>query len=655
MTKYEKMYNDINIQVNNVLLDDEEIYDPKYGFLKWAFETIDETSPDELELVMEEFKALDVSIDGFYTDLDGDEMILIVCDYYSTPTIDYEIEEARFVMNVRKLTNFMQKVYDRKYSIFGTTSLTYEIADRISNSDKKVLIYYYSNLNIPLVLQEDNIIDIKGRSLIIRFIGLDDIIDYNQNADESISINFEEVTDNDIDAIKVSSTKDFDVYLFVLPGYLLGKLYDKHGLALLDSNVRSYLKKSQKVNKGIWQTINDAPSEFVAYNNGLSTVAINGEIKKIKGNYCKIHSLEDWQIVNGGQTTATVHEALRDKLDLKDVLVPVKLTIIKNIQSNFDLIQSISLYANTQTAINKSDLSSNEPYYIELDRLSRKILWQNQYHLFFERNRGQYLAYQRRSKNAIKFKKDNPPKYKFTKTDIAKSVVSWQCMPHIVALGREKNFVFFNDHVRNQIIDIDENYYRNIVGAIILFHEVDKIVRMQKLEFKANVVSYTIAKISYELDMHLDLTSFWETQKLSQDLIEVIYKTTVKVRDRLVDSPPNFKNIPMWARKEECWDSVKKLQISPLNYLKSTSKINFFPVNEAQIYIEDIANFKDESTWTKLILWNSSTNILSNKQMGMIKRIESSIRFQKTITERQKKYAIDIFLLSVKQGFNYKG
>ena len=83
------------------------------------------------------------------------------------------------------------------------------------------------------------------------------------------------------------------------------------------------------MNKGIWQTINEAPSEFLAYNNGLATVAVNASIKTLKDNYCKIISLSDWQIVNGGQTTATVYEALVDKLELRDVLVPVKLTVIK--------------------------------------------------------------------------------------------------------------------------------------------------------------------------------------------------------------------------------------------------------------------------------------------------------------------------------------
>jgi len=638
--------------VNKSILENDSVYPVKDSFLRFAFELVEETSCEELEVINEEFKALDVSIDGFYSDFDEDDMILMISDYYISPTKDFEIQEERYQKIMRRLYNFFNIVYDRRYNAFGTTSMTYEISERISNSSKNVIVNYFTNMVVPSSMQEDSTIDVKGRSILIRYIDLNDFSDYFRESDETISINFAELS-TEIDAINVSSTKDFDIYLFVIKGYVLGKLYDKYGLSLLDSNVRSYLKKTQKVNKGIWQTINESPSEFLAYNNGLSTVATGGIIKKTNDKYCKIISLNDWQIVNGGQTTATIHEALNDKLELQDVLVPVKLTIIKNINTNFDLVQSISLYANTQTAINKSDLSSNDPYYIDLDRISRKILWNSEYHWFFERNRGQYLAYKRRSKNSKKFEKENPPKYKFSKTDIAKSVVSWQSMPQIVALGREKNFVYFNDHVRNQIIKVDEDYFKNIVGSVILFREVDKIVRNQKLEFKANVVAYTIAKISYELDMHLDLGEIWENQKLSQELMELVYRTTVKVRDKLIDAPINYRNIPMWARKDECWESIKVLAIPYIGHLKSTKKVDFFPINLAQKYIEDDYNFREESTWTKLSIWNSSHNVLSNKQMGIIRRIETSVRYQTTISDRLKKQAIDIFLLSVKQGYEY--
>lgn len=652
MKKFIELFNLIKEKTEAKMMSEDLIYS-KTAFLKWLFELIEQTESDELDTVNEEYKALDVSIDGFFSDVDEDDMIIIVSDYYDSPTPDFEISEDRYYRIITKLTNFFQIVFERKYHKFGETSLTYEISDNISNSGKDIIVNYYTNLKVPDNLQNESTIDVKGRSILVRFIDIMDIEENLENHDESINIEFNDLIKGGLEAIKVASSKDFDVYLFVLPGYLLAKLYEKHGLSLLDSNVRSYLKKTQKVNKGIWQTINEAPSEFLAYNNGLATVAVNASIKPLKDNYCKIISLSDWQIVNGGQTTATVYEALVDKLELRDVLVPVKLTVIKNIDNNFDLVQSISLYANTQTAINKSDLSSNEPYYIDLDRISRKVTWRGEFHWFFERNRGQYLAHKRRSKNPKKFERENPKKYKFTKTDIAKSIVSWQSMPHIVALGREKNFVFFNDHVRNQMIKVDEKYYKNIVGAVILFREVDKIVRKQKLEFKANVVSYTIAKLSYDLNKQLDLSSFWDNQELPQELIEAIYRMTIKVRDKLIDSPPNYKNIPMWARKAECWNSIKDLDIMPISYLKSLRQVDFFPVNKAQIFIDDEKNFNKESTWTKVLLWNSVNNIFSNKQLGLIRRIESNIRFQKSFTVRLKKQAKDLFLLAAKEGYNY--
>src|SRR3546814_18097788 len=65
---------------------------------------------------------------------------------------------------------------------------------------------------------------------------------------------------------------------------------------------------------------------FFSYNNGLTATADAVEISDM-GEGLFLMSADNLQIVNGGQTTASIHAAR--KLDqLKDVFVQMKLTIV---------------------------------------------------------------------------------------------------------------------------------------------------------------------------------------------------------------------------------------------------------------------------------------------------------------------------------------
>ena len=109
------------------------------------------------------------------------------------------------------------------------------------------------------------------------------------------------------------------------------KLYGKYGPKLLERNIRVFLQMKGKVNKGIRETIHNEPCMFLAYNNGISTTA---ECVKLEKNSCGIPGISwirDFQIVNGGQTTAAIHYTyFKEKCDISEVLVQVKLTVLKN-------------------------------------------------------------------------------------------------------------------------------------------------------------------------------------------------------------------------------------------------------------------------------------------------------------------------------------
>jgi hypothetical protein len=242
----------------------------------------------------------------------------------------------------------------------------------------------------------------------------------------------------------------YDCYLAIVPGEILAKLYKEYSNELLESNVRAFLGQAGKFNKGIRDTIRTKPQMFLPYNNGITATAELVETKIIS-NQLLITKITDFQIVNGGQTTASIfHTQKKYKdADLSRIFVQMKLTVIKDKEQKNIEVPNISRFANSQNKVSELDLSSNNPFFIQIENLSRKkyvinpenknqsVLW------FFERANGQYRETLNKQSAAQqrKFKEQNPTEKKFVKSDVAKFINLYDLEPHFVALGSQKNFI----------------------------------------------------------------------------------------------------------------------------------------------------------------------------------------------------------------------
>ncbi|HPM35665.1 MAG TPA: AIPR family protein, partial [Spirochaetota bacterium] len=260
---------------------------------------------------------------------------------------------------------------------------------------------------------------------------------------------------------------EYQSYLAIIPGNALVTIYERFGSRLLEQNVRSFLQFTGKVNAGIRKTIIGEPHMFLAFNNGIAATADAVDIEKSeKGDGLYIAKVKDLQIVNGGQTTASIyHTWKKDKKDVSGIQVQVKLSVIKNKEKFSSIVSQISEYANTQNKVSVSDLSSNRPYHIELEKLSRNI-WAPpaegqsvQTRWFYERARGQYKnarlkeGFTKAKQKAFDLK--NPKPQLFTKEDLAKYVNSYEELvdgkklligPHFVVRGNQKNYVQFMNY-----------------------------------------------------------------------------------------------------------------------------------------------------------------------------------------------------------------
>ncbi|MEB1723041.1 AIPR family protein [Xanthomonas campestris pv. campestris] len=128
---------------------------------------------------------------------------------------------------------------------------------------------------------------------------------------DELVVDFTEVSGAPLPCVFVpGENDDYDYALTAIPAEALRLLYEKFGARLLEANVRSFLSvKGKGVNAGIQNTLRSAPERFMAYNNGIVIVADEMRLGKPGDGSAGIAWLKGLQIVNGGQTTASIYFA----------------------------------------------------------------------------------------------------------------------------------------------------------------------------------------------------------------------------------------------------------------------------------------------------------------------------------------------------------
>lgn len=543
-------------------------------------------------------------INGFDAE-ENEETESIRIDLFIT---DYEQRE-----NLERLGKTDIDLFFKRLLKFFTESLNHELYTKIDESNTAYRIAEYIEDNKEKI-EEVNLFFFSERAVGEKVTGFNreeldkvnikyHLWDINRFAKlknsskkkEPIEIDFVEKYNAPLDCLRASTaTEKMDSYLVVVPGIVLANLYNDYGARLLEQNVRSFLQAKGGVNKGIRRTIIDEPEYFFSYNNGITATAAQVETSQSSGGL-KISKLVDLQIVNGGQTTASLARAkIRDTADLAKIFVQMKLSIINHDGTDEGLISRISQYANTQNKVNASDLSANHPYHVKLEELSRKI-WaapvppnHRATQWFYERSRGQYSEQILKEGNIGKLK--YPKHQLFNKTDLAKFMMTWDSdEPKWVNMGAQKNFVKFTEMINNSSKktnfqdSINELYYKKIVSRAIIFKTTEKLVQKQSWYtngYRANIVIYTLAFISYYLkknDRDLNYAKIWANQKISEAFEKLIKDLSEKINNILIDTnnpSRTTSNISEWAKKDACWAQMTGMYYKRLSESFDTSFAN---------------------------------------------------------------------------------
>lgn len=502
---------------------------------------------------------------------------------------------------------------------------------------------------------------------------------------DELEINFHEFLQKGVPCLEASQASgEYKAYLCVLPATILADLYDRYGSRLLERNVRSFLgiRGTKSVNSGIRSTILSQPEMFFAYNNGIAATANNVQVIR-DGNGLCIVKVDDLQIVNGGQTTASLAAARRrDQASLENIFVQMKLSVIAAERAD-TIIPQISRSANSQNKVSDADFFSNHPFHIRMETLSRRI-WapastgaQHETHWFYERARGQYLNEQTKLTPAAKrsFLQQNPREHLITKTDLAKYENAWRCIPHIVSLGAQKNFREYAGWIDELWKMSDENfneeYFRIIISKAILWKYTENIVSRQQWYqggYRANIVAYSIAKLSSLVgetgkvaSKVIDFHTIWNQQKLSNALIQQIEVIAEAIFNVITSQDRPIDNVTEWCKKKYCWENVDALGISLLPAFRSELVAKKELINAAKEAkkIQNIDNGINAQTevialgskyWQQLMAWAQKRRMLApeeEKALTIASRIPSKIP-----TDWQCRQLLSLRMKVESQGFS---
>lgn len=464
--------------------------------------------------------------------------------------------------------------------------------------------------------------------------------------------------------------RDYSVLLSIVSGETLAGLYGQYGTRLLELNVRSFLQARGTVNRGIRNTLLHEPDRFLAYNNGITATASKVEFAEDAGTgaalaITRIHNL---QIVNGGQTTASLHYAsTRDRADISNVFVQMKLTVVAPERLQ-EIVPEISKYSNTQNKVTVVDFSSNHPFHVGLEQMTRS-LWApaadgsgQETRWFYERARGQYsdaLARERTPANQRKFRALHPAAQKFSKADAAKYLQSWRQMPHLVSRGAEKNFHTFMTMMGDDVPSTDVVFCQRLLAAAILFKATDRVVAAQQFGgYKINITTYTVAKLSLATGRRIDLDRIWRDQRISPELEDALRELSGPVQ-QVITNPSRGANVGEWAKKPECWEAVSEIAWSPTDVL--TAQLVETPLEDKAADSPGLTATVgavytvSASEWTALAAWARETQNLQPWERQQATTVARYINNDWSLTEKQASQANRILAEARSLGFRTSG
>jgi len=629
-----------------------------------------------------------VRIDGYAGDPRDSEGILglIVCDFVDSDEVQ-TFGKGDLPPLLNPLIRFLRNAKKAEFrDSLNEVSPAFQVSDLIINTWSRV-----SKVKLILVsnrryIGRDDAVKLKDSGDVPVTYSVWDLarferFDRSGQAREDMVIDFAKDFGGPIPALKASQEgAGLESYLMIVPGRQLAEVYDRWGARLLEANVRSFLQARAKTNKGIQKTIKEEPELFFPYNNGLSATADAVEWVQTDGGKA-ISSISNLQIVNGAQTTGSIHAALKAAGDqLQHVFVQMKLTVVPPERAE-DIVPKISEFANTQNKVNAADFFSNHPFHVRMEKISRTVMFtarEGERHdskWFYERSRGQFLNERAKRKGADlrRFELEYPKEQLFSKTDLAKYECSAGGKPHVVSKGAQKNFAEFAKDLGESWSKTDAQYnelwFKRLVAKAILFRWLEAEVPKQDWYeggYRANIVTYAMAKVFHDAGADgqvLDLDAIWRRQAVPAALGRALLLAAAEANNLITHPPQGVRNMSEWAKQQACWNGLKSRTVTYDDDF-STCLVLAEAARSAERDARSSSTMADgigaqtrvvklgPDFWEDAIDWARATRKLDSKDLQILQACASLPRRGRAPSEAQSRYALEVLGRLQEAGFS---
>ena len=593
-------------------------------------------------------------IDGYGGDpvSSGGVLSLIIADFHQAQELE-TLTATEMNAIFKRATNFLDKALDPTFrSLLEETAPGFGLADLIAArwpQTIKVRILLISNRILSARVDGREAGEVESVPVTFGVWDIDRLHRFvsSGRGREEIEIDLVKDFGGCLPALSAHLTEaGYEAYLIVIPGDRLAAIYDRWGARLLEQNVRVFLQARGKVNKGIRITLENEPEMFFAYNNGITVTAESVETRQTRDGLM-ISGFKNLQIVNGGQTTASIHAASRKKeIDLSNVFVQMKLSIVEPSDA-LEVVPKISEYANSQNRVNAADFFANHPFHVRIEGFSRRLYVPSpdgtfrESKWFYERARGQYQDARAHLTTAQrrKFDLEYPKRQMFTKTDLAKFLMIWRGFPESVSKGAQKNFAEFARIIGNewskQADAFNELFYHHVIAKAIIFRRVEKLVSEQPWYeggYRANIVAYAIAKLGHDVQESkraVDFDKIWREQAISEAMEQALISAALDAHHVLVNPPTGIRNVTEWAKKEACWTRVKKRNIDwPSGWIRGLISVSEQRESKkSAVKDQRVLNSIEAQTavfsaggdlWRDVRKWGAARKLLSPTELGVL-------------------------------------
>ena len=386
----------------------------------------------------------------------------------------------------------------------------------------------------------------------------------------------------------------------------------------------------------------------------------------------KIVQLNGLQIVNGGQTTSVIYNCYKNKLDIKNIFVQMKLSVVSKEDEYADFVGKVARYANSQNPVKESDFFSNSPFHKTFKELS-EIIWapitggqQIKNKWYYERTRGQYLN--EKAKNVRDGKEKEfllryPKEQLIDKHLLAKTEMIFSNFPHL-SVKTNQAFPKFAKQIEDMLDkddrSINEAYFKEAVAKIILTKKTDKLIAesewgKSKRSIRAYIKAYALAilnKYVRDHDAYINYDDIWNRQDTSDDMQKVL-NICIDVIKLYIEAQPNQADIREKLSREYTWKEIQGLSFDIPQVLfdnvttaKDTVKVIKKAAKQQQamnngIMRQSTVVLLPPSTWKSLVTFYAINKLCGPTEFAILQKMSNG--FLRPPSEKQSQVLYNLY------------